>query len=170
MTVPTLTTDRLTLRAHRIEDFPAYALLWASDEARFMGGPLNRDGAWGMFCTDVAGWSLHGFGAWAVERSVDGRTIGQVGLNAPPSFPERELGWLVYPDYRGRGYGCEAACAARGFAWRTLGWTTVVSYVDPQNAASIRLAKRLGAALDPDAARPEPSTLVFRHPSPEALR
>lgn len=170
MTAPTLTTDRLTLQAHRIEDFPAYARLWASDESRFMGGPLDRDAAWGMFCIDVAGWALHGFGAWAVKRSADGETIGQVGLNAPPSFPERELGWLLYPGYRGCGYGCEAARAARGFAWHTLGWTTVVSYVDPQNTASIRLAKRLGAVLDANAARPQPSDLVFRHPIPETPR
>ena len=37
------------------------------------------------------------------------------------------------------------------------------------NARSIALAHRLGAVLDPDAARTDPADLVFRHPVPGAL-
>ena len=37
--IPTLETDRLILRPHRLEDWPDYAALMCSDRAAFMGGP-----------------------------------------------------------------------------------------------------------------------------------
>ncbi|MEL6700140.1 MAG: GNAT family N-acetyltransferase [Pseudomonadota bacterium] len=166
-TPPTLTTDRLTLRAHRIEDFDAYADLWASDEARFMGGPLDRSAAWGWFCSDVAAWTLQGHGAWAVDRSDDGAHVGQVSVIKLPDYAERELGWLTYAAHRGQGYAPEAARAARDYVFGTLGWDTVVSYIDPDNAASIRVAETLGATPDADADRPDPTDLVYRHRRPQ---
>ena len=158
---PTLTTARLTLRHHTLDDFDAYADLWATDDAKYMGGPLIREYAWGAFCSDVAHWQLHGFGAWAVDCGDD--TIGQVALGLLPNFPERELGWLIYPQFRGQGYATEAACAARDYALKTLRWDTLVSYIDPDNTASINVATRLGATLDTDAKSPEPQDLVYRH-------
>ncbi|MCH2169093.1 MAG: GNAT family N-acetyltransferase, partial [Oceanicola sp.] len=40
---------------------------------------------------------------------------------------------------------------------------TLVSYVDPRNERSSRLAERLGATLDAEAPRPDPLDLVYRH-------
>ena len=40
---------------------------------------------------------------------------------------------------------------------------TLVSHVDPDNERSSRLAERLGATLDANAQRPDPSDLVYRH-------
>ena len=114
-------------------------------------------------------WELLGFGAWAIELRETGAYVGQVGLNLPADFPQRELGWLVWQEYEGKGYAIEAALRAREFAYQTLGWNTLVSYIDPDNARSIRLAERMGAAPDPHAPTPnsEPC-LVYRHPSPSA--
>ncbi len=44
------------------------------------------------------------------------------------------------------------------------GMTRLVSYIDPRNSRSIRLAERLGAKLDPKAAKVDPDDLVYRHP------
>ena len=57
--------------------------------------------------------------------------------------------------------------AAREHAW-AMGLTDLVSYVEPPNAASIRLAERLGCSRDDAARRPDPSDFVYRHPVPEA--
>ncbi|MEM1237546.1 MAG: GNAT family N-acetyltransferase [Pseudomonadota bacterium] len=169
MTPPTLTTERLTLRAHRRDDFDAYAELWASPEAKFMGGPLARDEAWGAFCSDFAGWDLLGCGAWAVDHTASGATIGQVAINDLPSFPEKELGWLTYAAHRGKGYAAEAAAKARDYAFEGLSFDTLVSYIDPDNGASIAVATKLGASLDNDAKGPDPTDLVYRHPNPKVL-
>lgn len=170
MPAPRLETDRLVLRPHRVEDFPAMAAFLASDAARFVGGPYAPRQAWWAFGADVGAWDLLDFGCWAVEEKATGGFVGQVGLNHPPDYPEREIGWLVFPAFERRGYATEAARAARGFAYCRLGWATAVSYVDRDNHRSAAVARRLGCREDAAAARPDPEDLVFRHPSPEALQ
>lgn len=87
-------------------------------------------------------------------------------------WAEPELGWGMWDAaHEGKGYAHEAAIATRAYAYRTLSWTTAVSYIDPDNAHSIALATRLGCTLDPDAALPDlpdwDGTLVYRHPAPK---
>jgi len=164
MTPPTLQTERLTLRPHGPEDFPAYAALMTSERSRYMGGPYTRKAAWGVFCHDVACWSLFGHGALAVD--FEGALIGQVGVSAGSLFPERELGWTVFAAHEGRGYMTEAAIALR--KWTQANFDgRLVSYIDPENARSIAVAERLGARLDPDAPVQDPGDLVYLHPRPE---
>lgn len=160
---PRLTTERLVLRAPVIGDFPAYAAFWATDRARFMGGPRDTRGAWFCFCHDVAQWALLGHGALMVELAETGETVGQVGLNGGPVFPETELGWMVYDGHEGQGYATEAAFALRAWAFDALGLPTLVSYTDADNYASIAVARRLGAVADDTAPRPDPTDLVWRH-------
>lgn len=131
-----------------------------------MGGPYDLDGAWGMFCHDVAGWALFGHGALMIEVTATGDCVGQVGLSHGPWFPEKELGWFLYAGHEGQGYAGEAAAALRDWAFATLKLPTLVSYCDPDNAASIAVAQRLGAVLDPDAEVQDTGDLVFRHRRP----
>lgn len=164
--IPTLTTERLTLRAHRLADMEAYARTLASDRARFMTEDRTRGYAWTSFVNDVASWSLHGFGIWAVDLH-DGTHIGQAGVNRPENFPEPELGWMLHDGHEGFGYATEAASAARDWFWDRAAADTLVSYITPGNAASAAVATRLGARHDPDAPLPEgetaDETVVYRH-------
>lgn len=169
LTVPTLITERLILRAPVIEDFPAYALLLASPRATYMGGPYTQRAAWGLFCHDVACWELFGHGGLAVDVRSTGKCVGQVGINHGPLFPEKELGWQLYEGQEGRGYATEAAVALRDWAMRTLGLDKLVSYVHPENHRSAAVAERLGATLDPDAPRQDPGDLVYRHLSQQSV-
>jgi len=59
--------------------------------------------------------------------------------------------------HEGRGYATEAALALRDWAF------SLVSYIAPGNAASVAVAERLGARLDPAAPRTVPADLVYRH-------
>ena len=164
---PVLETGRLRLRPHRCEDFEPLAAMYASSRSRFVGGPLSRATVWRVFASDVGQWVLLGFGAWAIEHRATGACVGQIGLNFPVNYPEREIGWLLWEGFEGRGYAFEAATRARRFAYEELGWTTLVSYVDPANDRSISLARRMGAKIDPAAPTPnDEPCLVFRHPPP----
>jgi RimJ/RimL family protein N-acetyltransferase len=171
-TAPTIETQNLRLRAHVSADFDAYADVFASTRAGYMG-QLKRRQAWFSFCSDVAQWSLFGHGAWAVERLNDGALVGQVALLKPDHFPELELGWMMTAAGEGKGYAFEAAQMARDYAYAELGRDTLVSYIDPKNTRSIALATRLGAMRDDTAARPDGETLnetvVYRHPDASAL-
>lgn len=161
---PILTTERLTLRPMTMADWPDYAALMMSERATYMGGPFDQTQAWGMFCHDVGQWALFGHGALMID--IDGHCAGQVGINHGPLFPEKELGWLVYPEFEGKGIAFEAATAMRDWAFGDGGLVMLVSYVDPCNDRSIALAKRLGAVLDETAPRQDPEDLVFRHSKP----
>jgi RimJ/RimL family protein N-acetyltransferase len=146
-------------------DFPAYAALMGGRRSVHMGGPFDARVAWGLFCHDAAGWELFGAGALMADRRETGETVGQVGLNHGPLFPEPELGWMLYDGHEGQGYATEAAAALRDWAFRARELPTLVSYVDPRNAASVRVALRLGAVPDPGAQRQagDEDDLVFRH-------
>jgi RimJ/RimL family protein N-acetyltransferase len=53
--------------------------------------------------------------------------------------------------------------ALRDGATHALRLDGLVSYVHPENLASAAIADRLGAILDPNAFKPGPSALVYRH-------
>lgn len=155
-----------------MRDFAAYAAFAASPRAVYMGGPHNQAKAWDWFCNDTAHWALMGFGGLMIER--DGAAIGQVAVTQGVHFPEPELGWFLFEGHEGHGYALEAAFALREWVYANTDLDTLVSCVDPRNAASIALATRLGAVIDPTAKRPQgetpDKTVVFRHPTASALQ
>jgi len=164
---PVLATERLTLRAPRAEDWPPSAAFLASGRARFVGGPAEAGPAWRIFGHVIGHWVLRGFGMFVFCDRASGRALGMTGPWFPETWPEPEIGWTLWrAEDEGRGLVAEAARAAIDHAFRDLGWTTAVSYIDPDNARSIALAERLGAARDAAAPAPGPGDLVFRHPAP----
>ena len=145
-------------------DFPPLAQLYETARSTHIDGPKLRAAVWRDFASDVGQWVLLGFGSWSVEERATGALAGYIGLNAPPEYPERELGWVMLEGFEGKGYAFEAASLARTFAFEALGWSGCVSYIDPENRRSIRLAERLGAVLDEKAATPNGDPcLVYRH-------
>lgn len=55
-----------------------------------------------------------------------------------------ELGWVLHPDYQGRGYAREAARAVLDFTFETLNPHRVQAFLDARNATSAALCERLG--------------------------
>lgn len=163
--IPTLHTQRLTLRPPAMDDVPAYLEVMASERAVHMGGPFSEEEAWLDFCAGVAGWHLRGYGMLSIAAKDGPAFLGVIFMHLEWGDPERELGWILTPEAEGNGYAFEAAVAARAYAFDTLGWTTAVSYIAPANARSVALAERLGAVLDPEAPQPAVETpcLVYRH-------
>lgn len=161
--LPRIETQRLVLRAPRMEDFAAYADITTSE--RWFDEPLTRRGAWLDFSQLVAGWLLRGTGLLSIDRVEDGQLVGFVLVYHEFGDPEPELGWMLTAEAEGRGYATEAATALRGHAARVHGLTGLVSYIGSDNASSIRVAERLGARRDTGAeAAIDHSCLVYRHP------
>lgn len=100
-TIPTLMTQRLVLRPPVAADLPAMNTIMGSERARYMGGPYDKLGAWRVFCQDIALWQIYGHGALMIDLRSSGESIGQVGINHGPRYPEKELGWLLYEGYEG---------------------------------------------------------------------
>jgi len=163
ISIPTLTTGRLVLRPPVEADFDAYFAFMASERSRYMGGPYEKWPAWGMFCHDVACWTLFGHGALMIDLRTTGQCVGQVGINHGPMFPEQELGWLLYEGFEGQGFATEAARALRDWAFEQPHISTLVSYFDPANVASMAVAMRLGAVRDETAPVQDEGDVVYRH-------
>ena len=171
--IPTIETDRLILRGPHPSDLDTFMAFFKTERSHMAGGPLSEKIAWQAFAADYGHWAILGFGRFIVTRKGSDAPIGLVGHYAPHPRPEKEIGWVIFDGANeGKGFAFEAAGACVQHAWQVLKWPTMVSYIDPANAASIRLAKRLGATLDPAAAQPKADTvsLVYRHPRPEALQ
>ncbi|WP_370275026.1 GNAT family N-acetyltransferase [Pararhodobacter marinus] len=154
--LPMLRTDRLLLRAPRLEDFALYAELLSGARGAGFGGPLTREAAWDDWMRMVGLWLMRGHGVWTAEtRASDldpalpaGQIAGFVLIGFEPGDEEPELGWILASDFEGRGLAQEAAQALLDYVHDTLHFTSLVSYIDPDNARSRDLARRLGARFD----------------------
>ena len=172
---PVLETDRLTLRAFGRQDIEDGVAFLQTERTRYMFGPMKSHETWNHMAGLIGHWAIRGFGLFAICLKGSDAAIGDAGLLMPEGYHEPELGWGVWSaEHEGKGIAHEAALAVRAHAYRDHGWSTLVSYIDPDNARSIALAKRLGCTLDPDARLPDlpdwDGTLTYRHPAPaEAL-
>jgi RimJ/RimL family protein N-acetyltransferase len=167
----TLETERLVLRQPGAADWEGAAAFMTSPRAEFMGGTTDLGEVWAVFAHMVGHWVLRGYGMFVFADRANGRALGMAGPLFPEGWAEPEIGWSLWSGAdEGKGYAREAAMAARWHAYADLGWRTAISYIDPRNARSIALARRMGAVEDPAVAHPfgdNPCT-VFRHPGPEA--
>ncbi len=168
--LPTYRTERLTLRAPEMSDFPVWRALMVPDEDGFLGGPHSEEEAWDAFCVYVAGWLLHGHGLWTVELHATGDVAGFVHLGLEWDDLEPELGWMILPEFRSMGIATEASEVARSHGIGLLGDGGFVSYVARDNGPSNRLAARLGATRDHDtetALGGDEPLNVWRHGDPK---
>lgn len=74
------------------------------------------------------------------------RVIGDVGFHHPitAATTSAEIGYNVIPQARGRGYTTEAVAALIQAAFAHTGVTQVIAQIEPGNAASLRVAAKLG--------------------------
>ncbi|NDR59387.1 GNAT family N-acetyltransferase [Aliiruegeria sabulilitoris] len=167
-----LETDRLILRRPTPEDAAAYIAYYASNWRATHGPVMQADGARRRYQRILGHWEKNGYGRFVVELKGQPGAIGLVGPHWPDSYPEPELtGQLWTRDAVGNGYGLESVAAARAHAYSALGWTSAVTYIHAENSHAVRMARKLGARIDPTVHAP--ASLdghdAWRHPSPEEL-
>lgn len=168
--IPTLLTDRLSLRMPRMEDAGPMADYLVSDRSKTVGGPFPAGDAFTRLCAMIGHWQLRGFGRWIIADRTTDEALGVTGLFQPEGWPEPELAWTVFNTAEGRGIAFEAAQAARDYAYDALGWATLISAVDPANTRSVALAERMGCWADGTFDHATYGTLhIWRHPKPEAM-
>ncbi|GAC1659419.1 MAG: GNAT family N-acetyltransferase [Vulcanimicrobiaceae bacterium] len=149
---PRIVTERLILRAHRLDDFEACAAMW-SDSAvvRYIGGvPSTRQATWFRLLRYAGHWTLLGFGYWAIEDLASGTFLGEVGYADfkrdldPPIAGIPELGWVLASSAHGKGFGTEAVRAAAAWGDEHLKSRRTVCIISPENAPSFRVANKAG--------------------------
>ncbi|MCR6645939.1 MAG: GNAT family N-acetyltransferase [Terricaulis sp.] len=172
MSAPVLETERLILRGHRLSDFDALFAMWADPEVvRFISGkPSTREESWGRMLRYPGMWALLGYGFWAIEEKQGGALIGEAGFadfqrEISPALDAPEMGWALSPAAQGKGYGLEALKAMIGWGEGHFGRRDFACIIAPENAASIRLAQRLGFVEIARGAYKTQPTVFFRRPA-----
>ena len=161
--IPTLHTERLTLRPPMLSDFEHWAAFFASPRADTERGQHKREDAWQIWASDIANWTLRGYGPFRVESRDTGAYLGEVGIYHADDYPGPEIGWFMIPEAEGKGYAAEAARAVLRWARDEMGWSELVSFIDPNNARSLALAEKLGGRIDASRVAPEPKDRVIVH-------
>lgn len=169
--IPVILTERLRLRALDNRHFEAYAEMLADPgTTRFVGDgqPLDRMNAWRSMAMLLGHWALRGYGMWAVELADSGEFIGRVGLHNPEGWPDIELGWMLVPGERHKGYATEAGRAALDFAFTRLRVPRAISLIRADNSASERVARRIGGRQGTTIDFLGAATLVYTYHAPDA--
>ncbi|OIP85577.1 MAG: hypothetical protein AUK37_04125 [Rhodobacterales bacterium CG2_30_65_12] len=163
-----LSTERLMLRTPEMRDFDAFATWVASPRSQRFGGPGSRNDAREGFDFMRDHWARKGFGYFHVALAATGEAVGRVGISHPEHRPEPEVAYGLYEDrFEHQGFATEAAIAVRDWGYDVAGLATLVSYISADNAASIRLAARMGARPDGTTQGRDGTTqLVYRHVAP----
>jgi RimJ/RimL family protein N-acetyltransferase len=147
-----LDTERLTLRLPTLDDFEESAAMWSNDNVvRHVGGrAFTREESWQRLLRHVGHWQLLGFGFWIAREKTAGKYVGEVGLgdfrrDMTPGFEDApEIGWVLALSAHGKGYATEASQAAIGWMERRHKPARLVCMIEPENAASLRVASKCG--------------------------
>ena len=149
-------TPRLIIRELEPGDLDRLAAIYADPEVmRFIGkgGPLARERAERAIERERANHAERGYGEGATVLRETGEMIGVSGLIVWPDIDgaqELEVAYLLDRPWWGRGLATEVAGAISDFAIDELGRERVVSCIYPENAASIRVAEKIGMRFEKD--------------------
>jgi RimJ/RimL family protein N-acetyltransferase len=175
--LPGIDTERLTLRVHRVDDFPDSVTMWADPAVtRHIGGkPFGRDEVWTKLLRYLGHWAVMGFGYWVARERATGRFVGEVGLadfkrDIEPSVEGvPEAGWVLASWAHGKGFATEAVRAVLAWGETQLRPARMVCLIDPDNLASIRVAEKCGfQELVRTTYKGHPSIILERSGRPES--
>jgi len=172
MLLPTLNTDRLTIRPLTANDLWVCHQLyldtrWA-DKGLTNEGNLQIRRSWLDWTirnyTELDRLNQPPYGDRAVEFRENGRLIGLVGLVPllapfaqlpsfgsqvdPPFSAEVGLFWMISPAMQGRGFATEAARALVSYAFDVLKLGRIMAGTGYDNLASIAVMRKLGMKIE----------------------
>lgn len=145
-------TDRLLVRRMRESDLDdVFAFMRLEETAKYeLHEPRSREETAEKLAETAGRTRLESDGDWvqpAIE--LDGRVIGQLYLKVASVVNQTvEIGWTLHPDAQGRGYATEAASALVDRMFGEAGFHRLKAEVDPENAASIAVCRRLGMRVE----------------------
>lgn len=145
-----LETERLILRELTMDDLDElYIILSDPESMKYYPAPFDYEQCRQWIQRNIDRYKEYGFGLWAAIRKEDGRFIGECGITMQliDGSPEPEIGLHINKTQTRKGYGSEAACACRDYAFNTLGLPIVYCYQKYTNLPSQKIAEKMGMKL-----------------------
>lgn len=175
-TGPILETQRLILRLPERTDFEAFAAMRADPQTvRYIATtPPTLEETWLRLLRYRGSWGIMGFGYWTAREKTSGRVVGLLGFGdfhrpvTPALHGLPEAGWTLERRCHGQGFATEGTAAM--FNWLDTQTPHRVSrcLIDPENAASIRIAAKNGFTLLSETTFHNRPTLMFERFRPSA--
>ena len=145
-------TPRLLLRKPVRDDFEPHAAMWAEPGVfiHISGRRRSREEMWQRFLQAHGTWHFFGFGYFSVIEKASGRYLGMTGFQEgmrdiePSLVGSLEAGWVFATHAHGKGFAFEASRAAFDWALDAHPGRRVTAIIAPENAASIKIARKLG--------------------------
>jgi len=149
---PRLQTDRLVLRPPSPADFVASCRLWGDPAVtrHIRAQPVDATEVWERLLRYAGLWSLLGIGYWAITERRGGEYVGEAGLaqffrSVSPRFDRApEIGWVLLPEFQGKGYAAEATRAIIRWSDKVVKPPELICGIREGNAPSVALARKLG--------------------------
>jgi RimJ/RimL family protein N-acetyltransferase len=146
--LPTLVTDRLTLRPFELCDAPCVQTLAGHPEVYRTTTNVPHPYLDGMAEQWISGHHdafRQGIDAtFAICRKSDGALVGAIELGGITPGHQAELGYWIGKPYWRNGYCTEASRAVFDFGFTTLGLARIHSCYLSRNPASGRVMQKLG--------------------------
>lgn len=150
--MPTLRTERLTLRPiHIIDAEDMYDYARREEVTRYLlwnpHGSLSHTKDYIRYITER--YALGDFYDWAIIDRESRRMIGTCGFTRIDTANDSgEIGYVINPDFRGRGYAVEAAGAVMEFGFSELELHRIEARFMKGNEASRRVMEKLGMTFE----------------------
>jgi RimJ/RimL family protein N-acetyltransferase len=142
-------TERMLLRPYTVGDYDEFADLHGRDDvARYL--------PWETRDAEAARKALQRHLEPSLEKDGDGVTLAGFDVETGRLVGEfvlflrsvehrgGEVGYVLHPDFQGRGLATEGAAAMLQLGFETLGMHRVVARIETRNAASAGVLRRLG--------------------------
>lgn len=83
--------------------------------------------------------------SWAITLLNDPKMIGTIGLfNIKPAHFRAEIGYMLHPDFHGKGYIPEAVAGVVGYGFDKMKLHSIEAIVAPGNSGSARVLEKCG--------------------------
>lgn len=146
--MPTLATERLTLRPFRDDDAATVERIAGdrriAETTATIPHPYPKGAAAEWIATHEASWHLGKGLVLAMSDRESGRLVGAIGLTLQSEHKSAEMGyWIGHRDWN-RGYCTEAARAIVDYGFGTLDLHRIYAHHFARNVASGRVLEKVG--------------------------
>lgn len=150
---PVLRTQRLLLRQVVVADVPYVIKIRGNEEAmRYIPRPRAKteEDALGVIAMLTNGISEGKSINWAICNAQNPNEIyGIMGyVNFYPQELKAEIGYMLHPDYWGKGYVPEAIIAVEKFGFENIKLELIEAKIDPRNDNSRKVLLRNNYQFD----------------------
>lgn len=159
-----LETKRLLLRPYTEEDIPSLHSIFSDPQTMaYYPAPFTYEQTYNWVKRNQRRYREDGYGLWAICLKENNTFIGDCGLvkQMIAGKTEVEIGYHIHKKYWSKGLATEAAKACKEYGFQYLQLNKLISMIDPNNMASIRVAEKIGFTKEKEVFIFEKAHLIY---------